>query len=128
MADRVGQQLGNYRLIRLLGQGGFANVYLGHHLHLDSQAAIKIMHTHLAQEEWESFRKEARIVAALEHPHIVRLLDFDVEEGTPFLVMSYAPDGTLRRRHSQDYPCCQRSSCPMCARLPTRWIMCTNIS
>ncbi len=99
MADRVGQQLGNYRLIRLLGQGGFADVYLGQHLHLDSQAAIKVMHTHLAQEEWESFRKEARIIAGLTHPHIVRLLDFDVEDGTPFLVMQFAPNGTLRRRH-----------------------------
>ncbi len=104
MADRVGQQLGNYRLIRLLGQGGFADVYLGQHLHLDSQAAIKIMHTHLAQEDWESFRKEARIIAGLAHPHIVRLLDFDVEDGTPFLVMSYAPNGTLRRRHAPGYP------------------------
>jgi WD40 repeat protein len=104
MADRVGQQLGNYRLIRLLGQGGFANVYLGQHLHLDSQAAIKVMHTHLAQEEWESFRKEARIVAGLVHPHIVRLLDFDVEEGTPFLVMQFAPNGTLRRRHAAGQP------------------------
>ena len=104
MADRVGQQLGNYRLIRLLGQGGFANVYLGQHLHLDSQAAIKVMHTHLAQEEWESFRREARMVAGLVHPHIVRLLDFDVEEGTPFLVMQFAPNGTLRRRHAPGLP------------------------
>lgn len=104
MADRVGQQLGNYRLVRLLGQGGFADVYLGQHLHLDSQAAIKVMHTHLAQEEWESFRKEARIIAGLMHPHIVRLLDFDVEEGTPFLVMNYAPNGTLRRRHPPGQP------------------------
>ena len=104
MADRVGQQLGNYRLIRLLGQGGFANVYLGQHLHLDSQAAIKVMHTHLAQEEWESFRREARMVAGLVHRHIVRLLDFDVEEGTPFLVMQFAPNGTLRRRHAPGLP------------------------
>ncbi|HLV97125.1 MAG TPA: serine/threonine-protein kinase [Ktedonobacterales bacterium] len=104
MADRVGQQLGNYRLISLLGQGGFADVYLGQHLHLDSQAAIKIMHTHLAQEEWEGFRKEARIVAGLMHPHIVRLLDFDVEDGIPFLVMQFAPNGTLRRRHPAGQP------------------------
>ena len=42
MADRVGQQLGNYRLIRLLGQGGFAEVYLGEHMRLGMQAAIKV--------------------------------------------------------------------------------------
>ena len=43
MADRLGQQLGNYQLVRLLGQGGFADVYLGKHIHLDSQAAIKVL-------------------------------------------------------------------------------------
>lgn len=101
MADRVGQQLGKYRLVRLLGQGGFADVYLGEHLHLNSQAAIKVMHTHLAQEDWESFRQEARLIAGLVHPHIVRLLDFDVEAGVPFLVMQFAPNGTLRRRHAR---------------------------
>src|SRR5579883_417226 len=104
MRDRVGQQLGNYHLVRLLGQGGFADVYLGEHVHLGSQAAIKVLHAHLAQEDWERFRSEARIIASLIHPHIVRLLDFDVEDGTPFLVMSYAPHGTLRRRHASGTP------------------------
>ena len=48
MADRggrEGQQLGNYRLIHLLGQGGFADVYLGEHIYLDTPAAIKVLHT-----------------------------------------------------------------------------------
>ena len=47
MADSVGQRLGNYRLVRLLGQGGFAQVYLGEHLRLGTQAAIKLLSTHL---------------------------------------------------------------------------------
>jgi eukaryotic-like serine/threonine-protein kinase len=42
--DRIGQRLGNYRLIRLLGQGGFAEVYPGEHLHLKTQAAVKLLH------------------------------------------------------------------------------------
>ncbi|HEY7125498.1 MAG TPA: protein kinase [Ktedonobacterales bacterium] len=104
MADRSGQLLGNYRLARLLGEGGFADVYLGEHLHLGTEAAIKVLHTHLVGDDWESFRKEARIIAGLIHPHIVRLLDFDVKEGMPFLVMAYAPNGTLRRRHSRGEP------------------------
>ena len=43
MADRSGQQLGNYRLLRLLGRGGFAEVYLGQHIYLGSQAALKVL-------------------------------------------------------------------------------------
>ncbi len=45
MADRLGQQLGNYRIIRSLGRGGQASVYLGEHLYLKSPAALKLLHT-----------------------------------------------------------------------------------
>ncbi|HLZ57132.1 MAG TPA: serine/threonine-protein kinase [Ktedonosporobacter sp.] len=99
MSDRVGQRLGNYQLIQLLGRGGFAEVYLGEHRHLETQAAIKLLYTHIATSEEEPFLAEARTIAHLEHPHIVRILDFDVHEGIPFLVMSYAPNGTLRQCH-----------------------------
>jgi WD40 repeat protein len=99
MAERVGQQLGNYRLVSLLGEGGFAEVYLGEHIHLGTQAAIKVLHAQLTSNEMEQFRLEARTIAHLEHPHIVRILDFGIEGKTPFLVMSYAPNGTLHQRH-----------------------------
>ncbi|HEY7346777.1 MAG TPA: serine/threonine-protein kinase [Ktedonobacterales bacterium] len=99
MADMVGQRLGNYRLVRLLGRGGFAQVYLGEHLRLETQAAIKLLSLHLSNEDVESFLAEARLIARLEHPHIIRILDFDVEQELPFLVMGYAPGGTLRQRH-----------------------------
>ncbi len=72
MADRVGQQLGNYRLMRLLGEGGFAEVYLGEHIHLETQAAIKVLHTQLARDGIVQFRLEAKRIAHLEHAHIVR--------------------------------------------------------
>jgi predicted ATPase/class 3 adenylate cyclase/DNA-binding CsgD family transcriptional regulator len=99
MSDRVGQQLGNYRLLRLIGRGSWASVYLGEHLHLGTQAAIKVLHTYLTSEGSEQLRSEARTMARLMHPHIVRVLDFDVEDGIPFLVMEYAPNGSLRQRH-----------------------------
>src|SRR5437016_2196778 len=99
MADRVGQQLGNYRLTRLLGKGGFAEVYLGEHVYLKSLAAIKAMHARLANEDMEGFLSAARTVVHLTHPLIVRVLDLGVEGNTPFLVMDYAPNGTLRQRH-----------------------------
>jgi outer membrane protein assembly factor BamB/tRNA A-37 threonylcarbamoyl transferase component Bud32 len=99
MFDYVEQQFGNYRLLRLLGHGGFADVYLGRHVHLETQAAIKILRLQLVGEEIEHFRQEARTVARLEHPNIVHILDFGVQNGIPFLVMNYAPNGTLRQRH-----------------------------
>src|SRR5947207_2260592 len=96
MVDRVGQQLGNYRLISLLGRGGFAEVYLGEHVFLKTRAAIKVLHTQVAKEDMEGFLTEARIIANLVHSHIVRVLEFGIEAGTPFLVMAYTPQGSLR--------------------------------
>ena len=99
MPDRIGQQLGNYRLLRQLGRGGFAEVYLGEHVYLKTLAAIKVLHVALAKDDMESFLMEARTIAHLVHPHIVRVLEFGVEDTTPYLVMDYAPNGTLRQRH-----------------------------
>jgi eukaryotic-like serine/threonine-protein kinase len=99
MADYVGQDLGNYHLVRLLGKGGFAQVYLGKHRRLETQAAIKVLSTSLTEADVNHFLIEARTIARLEHPHIIRILDFDVEEGIPFFAMSYAPNGTLRQRY-----------------------------
>ena len=84
MADRSGQQLGNYHLLRLLGRGGFAEVYLGQHIYLHSLAALKILQIDLNDQDIERFVKEARTLASLTHPHIIRVLDFAVENGTPF--------------------------------------------
>jgi serine/threonine protein kinase len=102
MADhgrREGQQLGNYRLIQSLGQGNFAEVYLGQHLHQDTLAAIKVLHSLLNSDILEYFLNEARTIAHLRHPHIIQVLDFGVEDKTPFLVMEYAPNGNLRQLH-----------------------------
>ena len=99
MSTRVGQRIGNYRLLRLLGQGGFADVYLGEHIHLKTYAAIKILFTRVISDAGERFLNEARTVAHLEHPHIVRVMDFGIEDDIPFLVMGYAPHGTLRQLH-----------------------------
>lgn len=102
MADRVGEQFGKYRLERLLGHGGFADVYLGEHIYLSSQAAIKILHARVEGDDTTGFLAEARTVASLQHPHIVRVLDFDVTaQGDPFFVMEYAPNGSLRRRFTR---------------------------
>ncbi len=98
--DRIGQQLGNYRLLSLLGKGGFADVYLGEHVYLKTQAAIKLLQMKVvAADDLDTFLKEAQTIARLVHPHIVRVLEFGLDGQTPFLVMDYAPSGTLRQRH-----------------------------
>ncbi|OLB30120.1 MAG: hypothetical protein AUH05_21030 [Ktedonobacter sp. 13_2_20CM_53_11] len=100
MPELIGQQLGNYRLTHLLGSGGYAEVYLGEHIRLNSQAAIKVLRARLvSSEEVESFQNEGRIIAGLIHPHIVRVFDFDVEKDIPFMVMDYASNGNLRKLH-----------------------------
>src|SRR5437868_13510576 len=101
MADRTGQQFGKYRLVSLLGAGGYAEVYLGQHVRFKQQAAIKVLHAHLSGQEVEHFQHEAETIATLAHPSIVRVFDFDVQDGVPFLVMEYAPNGSLRQRYSR---------------------------
>lgn len=99
MSDRVGQQIGNYQLIQFLGKGSFAEVYMGGHIHLGTLAAVKVLRTRLMDSE--AFRTEARIAASLIHPNIVRVLEFGMEDETPFLVMDFAPYGSLRQRHTR---------------------------
>jgi len=87
--------LGNYRLLRLLGRGGQALVYLGEHRYLKRLAAIKVLRASLDEGKEQQFRTEAQLLASLSHPHIVRVLDFGIEQETPFLVIDYAPQGSL---------------------------------
>src|SRR5436190_1473192 len=95
----IGQQIGNYRLVRWLGQGSFADVYLGEHIYLKRHAAIKILKMSLSSADHESFLREARTVAALDHPHIVRVLEYGIEDTTPFLIMNYATNGSMLQRY-----------------------------
>jgi serine/threonine protein kinase len=104
MPDSIGEQLGNYRLRSLLGSGGFADVYLGEHIYLKTAAAIKVLHARLSETTLDRFLAEARTIARLEHPHIVRVLEFGLQEDMPYLVMYYAPHGTLRKQYPYGTP------------------------
>src|SRR6266567_1634103 len=98
-------QLGNYRLVKLLGKGGFALVFLGEHIFLERKAAIKVLRDSrmLTSSDLDSFLIEARTIGSLDHPHIVRVMDFGVDgkSNMPFLVMDFAPNGPLSRRHTK---------------------------
>jgi len=99
MADRVGQRFGDYRLIRFLGEGTFGDVYLGEHVYQKTPAAVKVFKTKLTPDKFKDFINEVRTVL-LRHPNIVPIIDFGVgENDIAYLVMEYAPNGTLLQRH-----------------------------
>lgn len=83
--------VGNYILIRPLGEGGMGTVYLAQHHHLQYYAVIKSLHPHYAQNEAlrQRFYTEAQVMAQLTHPAIVRLYDFVIQDGVPYLIMEY---------------------------------------
>lgn len=97
MNERIGQQLGNYRLLRLLGQSSSAEVYLAEHVELKTQAAIKVLQTRISTENQETFLTEVRTLSSLKHPNIVRMLEAGFQGDTPFLIMDYIPGGSLRQ-------------------------------
>src|SRR5690348_15212175 len=99
MADRVGQQLGNYTLVQFLGRGGQAEVYKGEHRYLKSFAALKLLHASLDDKDRGQFLSEAQTLARLVHSSIIRILDFTIEQDTPVLIMDYSPAGTMRHRY-----------------------------
>jgi predicted Ser/Thr protein kinase len=83
---------------RLLAAGGFASVYLARQRGLDRPVAVKLLFDHLLDEvdEVARFRDEARITASFHHPHIVTVIDHDVESGVPWIAYEYLPGHTLR--------------------------------
>lgn len=88
---------GNYKVLRLLGKGGMGQVYLAEQLNLGKNCAIKVIPPNQVTEKaWQRFQTEARAVAKLEHPNLVRVTDLGVHEGTmPFYAMEYVEGQSL---------------------------------
>src|SRR5215211_7711214 len=91
MPEWTGKTIGDVRIDKGLAQGGMAEVYVGTHLRLDRLVTVKVMHSYIeADPELQSrFEREAKVVAALRHPNIVQIFDFDIAEGHPYLVMEF---------------------------------------
>src|SRR4051812_38848706 len=100
MAWREGEQVGPYQIQAQVGQGGMATVYKAYHAQLDRTVAIKVMHQMLLDEETfvARFKREAQIVARLDHPYIVPVYDYNEHESQPYLVMKYVAGVTLKQR------------------------------
>jgi eukaryotic-like serine/threonine-protein kinase len=89
---------GRYRVLRKLGSGGMANVYLAEDAELGRQVAIKILNDrHAADDQFvERFRREAKNAASLSHPNIVQIYDRGEAEGTYYIAMEYLEGQTLK--------------------------------
>ena len=100
MSFNVGENVGPYRIVQQLGQGGMATVYKAFHAALDRYVAIKALHPAFGEDAtFEArFQREARVVAKLDHPHIVPIYDYAQHEGRPYLVMKFIEGDTLKAR------------------------------
>ena len=101
MSTLVGTQLsGRYRLDAQIGAGGMSTVYRAFDPTLERRVAIKLMHREIAadSDQLERFRREARAVAQLSHPHIVGVIDAGEDDGRPYIVFEYVEGETLKDR------------------------------
>lgn len=97
MKNLVGYNLGRYELVELLGQGAMGEVYKAFQPSVERFVAVKVMHPHLAHEQelLERFRQEAKSIAKLQHPHILHLIDFDIQDDEYYMVMDYIKGQTV---------------------------------
>jgi hypothetical protein len=110
MAGLEGQLIGGCRIIRRLGDGGMGEVYLAEQISLKRQVAIKLVRPEVEAAAGsgaslaERFAREAQAIAAMEHPHILPVYDFGEQDGLAYLVMAYAPNGSLQQALTPGHP------------------------
>ena len=87
----IGTTINNYKIVKIIGKGGMGNVYLAEHITLNRKAAIKVLHLDLTQKEQVNLRfvQEAKLLDELNHENIVKLIDFGIHEGRPYLLMEH---------------------------------------
>src|SRR5919206_295213 len=101
MSTLVGMQLnGRYRLDAQVGAGGMSTVYRAFDQTLERPVAIKLLHREIASDsaQLERFRREARAVARLSHPHVVTVIDAGEDDGRPYIVFEHVEGETLKQR------------------------------
>src|SRR5258706_915939 len=101
-----GQMLGAYRIISQIGQGGMATVYKAYQASMDRNVAVKVLPNQLAdsKEFIQRFQQEARIIARLEHAHILPVFDYGESGGITYFVMRYLDAGTLKDKMESGRP------------------------
>jgi len=109
MTDFSGQDIGRYRIIAPLEQGGMATVYRAYDTHLECEVAVKFIRMDQVTPAevnmtLKRFEREAKEIARLTHPNIVKVTDYGDYKGTPFLVMPFLPGGSLRELTGMPMP------------------------
>src|SRR5258708_27027702 len=97
----IGRQIGNYRIIKKIGDGPFSTVYQGENYRLQKGiiSAIKILHTTISpQQNRDVFLRETRLLRQLKHRHILPIFDIAIDLDVAYLVTEYAPLGSLKER------------------------------
>ena len=97
MEDLTGKQFGHYHIVAPLGEGGMAAVYKAYQPSMERYVAVKVLPRHMAttDEFVNRFRREAKLLAQLQHPNILPVFDYGESEGYPYIVMPFVPSGTL---------------------------------
>ena len=100
MSNLIGQSLGRYHILEQLGEGGMAVVYKALDTSLERQVALKVILPYRQHSEkfLKRFEREARALARLSHPNILKIFDYGEYQGLPYLVMEYIPGGTLAQK------------------------------
>jgi serine/threonine protein kinase len=109
MGNLIGQSLGRYHILEQLGEGGMAIVYKAYDTRLERDVAIKVIRRGAFPPDQldhilKRFEREAKALAKLYHPNIVRVFDYGDHEGSPYLVMEYLPGGTLKGQLGKPIP------------------------
>lgn len=102
MSNLIGHTLGRYHIIEQLGEGGMAVVYKAYDMRLERNVAVKVILPQKQHTEKfiKRFEREAKALAHLSHPNIVKVIDYGEHENMPFLVMEYISGGTLKQKLS----------------------------
>jgi len=109
MSNIIGQSLGRYHILEQLGEGGMATVYKAYDTRLETDVAVKVIRTEnilpsVLERTLKRFEREAKALARLTHPNIVKVTDYGEHEGRPYLVMVYLPGGTLKQKLGKPMP------------------------
>jgi len=105
MENLTGKQMGAYRVVAPLGEGGMAAVYKAFQPGIDRYVALKVLPSHYASDPdfVARFSQEARVIASLEHPNILPVYDFGESDGYTYLVMRFVESGSLSDLISRDH-------------------------